>query len=169
MNGDPGYAEWLEQQGMDEESAARQAEGDAAAAEAEAMNAQNERKQPMNEQPKPPSDGVEKAFWDALTQDVIENGEMIVSLAGPATIRVTDRWTTAHRVALRAALSTHESEQVKALQERLTRIANIAHHGGLVGLGLEPNALTEIRRLTLPYWDKVECDTLHARALKEQA
>jgi hypothetical protein len=35
----------------------------------------------------------------------------------------------------------------------LKEIAEIAHNGGLCGLN-EADALTSIRRLTLPYWDK---------------
>ena len=40
--------------------------------------------------------------------------------------------------------------------ETIRRIANIAHHGGLIGFKTEQEALIEIRRLTIPWWDKKE-------------
>lgn len=45
----------------------------------------------------------------------------------------------------------------------MRKIANIAHHGGLIGFGDMHDAMNEIRRLTLPYWDKDECNELQNR------
>ena len=50
-----------------------------------------------------------------------------------------------------------QAERMDALKKVLEQIANIAHHGGLTGLGVN-----DIRRLTLPYWDKAECSRLAA-------
>ena len=46
-------------------------------------------------------------------------------------------------------------DKQRKLEATLREIANIAHHGGLTGLGD-----SDIRKLTLPYWDKAECDRL---------
>lgn len=57
---------------------------------------------------------------------------------------------------------TQQKLYIAELEKELTAIANIAHHGGLTGLGDN-----DIRRLTLPYWDKAECERLQAQHLKE--
>ena len=45
--------------------------------------------------------------------------------------------------------------RITELETILREIANIAHYGGLMG---KDNS--DIRRLTLPYWDKAECQRL---------
>jgi len=50
-------------------------------------------------------------------------------------------------------------EKIATLQAKLTKIANMAHHGGLLGLDVG-DIMYETRRLTLPYWDKAECERL---------
>ena len=49
------------------------------------------------------------------------------------------------------------------LEQQLTEIANIAHHGGLTG-----KDFSDIRRLTLPYWDKAECEKLQREGEKDE-
>ena len=46
--------------------------------------------------------------------------------------------------------------------ETLVKIANMVHHGGLLGYNDTATLLTDLRMLTLPYWDKEECDKLQA-------
>lgn len=48
------------------------------------------------------------------------------------------------------------------LRDELRLCANWMHHGGL----LEGDAYTEVRRITLPYWDKEECNALQAALLE---
>ena len=48
-------------------------------------------------------------------------------------------------------------ERIEKLEAQLTEIANIAHHGGLIGKDIK-----DIRGLTLPYWDMEECNRLQA-------
>jgi hypothetical protein len=48
-----------------------------------------------------------------------------------------------------------EEAELSRLKGVLTAVANIAHHGGLTGLND-----SDIRRLTFPYWDMVECERL---------
>jgi hypothetical protein len=45
-------------------------------------------------------------------------------------------------------------------EAELREIANIAHHGGLLGFKTQGDALSEIRKLTLQYWDQAECEKL---------
>ena len=42
-----------------------------------------------------------------------------------------------------------------ALEALLIEVANIAHHGGLIG-----KDESDLLRLTLPYWDIAECEKL---------
>ena len=65
-----------------------------------------------------------------------------------------------------AGYSNHETLRIKLdrqdcriaeLEAQLTEIANIAHHGGLIGKDIK-----DIRGLTLPYWDMEECNRLQA-------
>lgn len=42
-------------------------------------------------------------------------------------------------------------------QDALRRIANIAHHGGLMGMDAF-TAVREIRKISLPWWDRDECN-----------
>ncbi len=51
----------------------------------------------------------------------------------------------------------------------MRRIANIAHHGGLIGLGDVYEAMNEIRKLSLPYWDKTEAERLQRDNAEERA
>ena len=44
----------------------------------------------------------------------------------------------------------------------LRRIANIAHHGALLGYD-EDSAVREIRRLSMPWWNKAEAEELQRR------
>lgn len=41
----------------------------------------------------------------------------------------------------------------------LRRIANIAHHGALLGYD-EDSAVREIRRLSMPWWNRAEAEEL---------
>lgn len=40
----------------------------------------------------------------------------------------------------------------------MRQVANIAHHGALIGYEDIYEAMTEIRKLTLPWWDQKECE-----------
>ena len=62
---------------------------------------------------------------------------------------------SAEIVELRAQIDAARAEE-RAL---LVEIANIAHHGKLIG-----KDENDIRRLMLPYWDKDECSRLQIRA-----
>jgi len=42
----------------------------------------------------------------------------------------------------------------------LRMIANIAHHGGLIGFKTDESALMQIRDLSLDWWDESECARL---------
>jgi hypothetical protein len=56
-----------------------------------------------------------------------------------------------------------ENGELERLREALREIANTAHHGGLFETGRSiGNALKNIRRLSLPFWDKEECNKLQA-------
>lgn len=44
-------------------------------------------------------------------------------------------------------------------EDALKRIANIAHHGGLMGMDAF-TAVTEIRKISLPWWDRDDCSRL---------
>jgi len=46
------------------------------------------------------------------------------------------------------------------LESILEHIAAIAHHGGLIGFTEVDEALNEIRKLSLPWWNKQECGSL---------
>ena len=48
----------------------------------------------------------------------------------------------------------------ESMEDAIRQIANIAHHGGLIGFGDPYKAMNEIRRLSLPWWDKEECNKL---------
>lgn len=45
-------------------------------------------------------------------------------------------------------------------EETLKAIARVAHHGGLIGFRDIYEAMSEIARLSLPYWDSDECADL---------
>ena len=45
----------------------------------------------------------------------------------------------------------------KNKEKTLQQIAAIAHHGGLIGYKDICLAMDEIRKLTLPWWNKEEC------------
>ena len=64
--------------------------------------------------------------------------------------QLIDMWRM--EVKARAELEAERDE----LLGKLRLCANWMHHGGL----LEGCAFTEVRRITLPYWDKDECDAL---------
>lgn len=44
-------------------------------------------------------------------------------------------------------------------EDKLRQIANIAHHGGLTGYD-EFSAMEAIRKISIDYWDKKECERL---------
>lgn len=50
--------------------------------------------------------------------------------------------------------------EVKRLNQILTKVANISNHGGLLGYDSDFGVLREIRKLTIEFWDKEECDRL---------
>lgn len=50
----------------------------------------------------------------------------------------------------------------------LARVANIAHHGGLLGFTTTDTAMREIARLTLAFWDKDECHRLQCKGKSVQ-
>ena len=52
-------------------------------------------------------------------------------------------------------------------KQTITMIANIAHHGALLGYGDKISSMNEIRRLTLSWWDK-EDDPNRVKASKIQ-
>lgn len=45
-------------------------------------------------------------------------------------------------------------------EQTLREIANIAHHGGLIGYTTSAKAMDAIRDLSLLWWDKKECERL---------
>jgi hypothetical protein len=71
-----------------------------------------------------------------------------------------------------AALTAYESEVVKEnarlrgelemVKEKMRGVANLAHHGALLGYREAAEALTPIRALTVDYWDMAECDRLRS-------
>jgi hypothetical protein len=60
---------------------------------------------------------------------------------------------------LGALRRTHEFIAACSAEDTLRRIASIAHHGGLLGMDAF-TAVKEIRKLTLPWWDRDECGRL---------
>jgi len=52
------------------------------------------------------------------------------------------------------------ADRIAELEAQLKDVANIMHHGGLLG-----KTYSDARRLLIPYWDSEECDRLQqARA-----
>ena len=49
---------------------------------------------------------------------------------------------------------------ISELTSTLKQIAAVSHHGGLIGFEDERDCLNEIRKLSLFWWDKVECSRL---------
>lgn len=45
-------------------------------------------------------------------------------------------------------------------EETLIKIANISHHGSLIGYSNIYDAMREIRKLSIGYWDIDKCHTL---------
>lgn len=84
---------------------------------------------------KPPK-VVEDAFWQALNDDAFHNGPMLVSTAGPHTLRVTDRWDAAHIVALQAALTAYNREVVEPLVEAVQEVCEAEGIGVIDALPL---------------------------------
>lgn len=60
-----------------------------------------------------------------------------------------------------------DEQQEKRYTAELKRIASIVHHGGLLGFITETSAMTEIRKITLPHWDKNEADKLQREAISK--
>lgn len=50
--------------------------------------------------------------------------------------------------------------------DTLKKIASIAHHGSLIGYTDPLEALNEIRRLSVDWWDKEECNKLQKKYVK---
>jgi len=48
----------------------------------------------------------------------------------------------------------------------LKKISSIAHHGGLIGYTDPLEALNEIRKLSVDFWDKEECNKLQKGYLR---
>jgi hypothetical protein len=66
------------------------------------------------------------------------------------------------------AIASALSQQPAAVDEAMRKVAAIAHSGGLLGLE-EGEALTAIRRLSLPYWQKEERpEQVHATLAAQQ-
>ena len=51
-------------------------------------------------------------------------------------------------------------KEYKDKEKTLQQIAAIVHHGGLIKYGNIDIAMDEIRKLSLPWWDKEECTRL---------
>lgn len=69
-----------------------------------------------------------------------------------------------------AAASDHHigNEQPTAVEETMRKVAAIAHSGGLIDMSPH-DALTAIRRLSLPYWGKEEKpEQVHAALITQQ-
>lgn len=58
------------------------------------------------------------------------------------------------------AKTNDQSERAPVESDVIRRIANIAHNGGLIGFDDIYKAMNEIRRLSLPWCDKEDCDRL---------
>lgn len=64
-------------------------------------------------------------------------------------------------------MSSPEQYGTKRMRGVLGSIANIAHHGALLGFDDVHDAMNEIRRLSLPWWDKDECAKLQMKASQD--
>lgn len=84
---------------------------------------------------------VYPAFTDQDTHDDIALG-------------VTNRWAATEYVA--ASLASRNNDAERSLRE----IANIAHHGGLIGYNTSAKAMDAIRDLSMRWWDRKECEHL---------
>lgn len=63
-----------------------------------------------------------------------------------------------------AQLATLTAQRDELLQT-LTAIANISHHGALIGKSDIYDAFNEIRRLTIKHWDSSECCRIQSGAI----
>ena len=54
----------------------------------------------------------------------------------------------------------------KTAEQALREIANIAHHGVLIGYTTSAKAMDAIRDLSLRWWDRKECERLQKRTTK---
>lgn len=72
--------------------------------------------------------------------------------------------TTPNQTTIRdGILQLADTSQLELLVIR--HVANIAHHGGLLGIKSDSDAMDEIRKLTIPYWDKEQCSKLQKSAV----
>jgi hypothetical protein len=87
---------------------------------------------------------------------------------------MTLKWKREEDIAAAAAKGMHDrlrpmmekkDAEIARLKGRLTEIAAIAHHGGLLNL-TEGEAMTGVRKLTLDHWDKFECERLQLKQCK---
>ena len=58
-------------------------------------------------------------------------------------------------------------KRIKLMKESLSRVARIAHNGGLVSLS-HLDAWTIVRRITVPYWSPSEKNERHCILLTEE-
>ena len=56
--------------------------------------------------------------------------------------------------------------QDNTAERALREIANIAHHGGLIGYTTSAKAMDAIRELSRRWWDRKECERLQKRTTK---
>ena len=64
--------------------------------------------------------------------------------------------------------ATGSSAPACSAEDTMRRIAGIAHHGGLLDMDVF-TAVKEIRKLSLPWWDRDECGRLQRQNTTEQA
>jgi len=70
-------------------------------------------------------------------------------------IDVIKQWNNRYEIeSLRAKLAEAEKDA--------ERIANVAHHGALIGFSGIYEAMSEIRRFSVKYWNREECMSLQA-------
>ena len=71
-------------------------------------------------------------------------------------------WNARIAVAETALASMRAIAAAPETLEALSEIANIAHHGGLIGFGTSAKAMDAIRELSRRWWDRKECERLQA-------
>lgn len=62
-----------------------------------------------------------------------------------------------------AEANTRLIVEAPEMLEALREIADIAHHGGLIGYNTSAKAMDAIRELSQRWWDRKECERLQAR------
>lgn len=120
----------------------------------------------------PDSDDVTDNFWDEIQSAACECWEG-VCLLGSCDGCIFNAPKDEFKEWLRKALAHGPEpiplspdcmeEQIVNLENALKQIANVAHHGGLLGFDNISDAINEIRTLSLPWWDREECDHLQER------